>query len=102
MRDWDARSVFDASVSALCAYSKQRIAPMIEESSALRDLVADTRSRDSGNTVLAKEFAGGVLVITRVLGGKGARVAASSLDPNSEIGGSPRGDAACVGVSRGC
>jgi|APCry1669192522_1035417.scaffolds.fasta_scaffold00309_13 phage terminase large subunit GpA-like protein len=45
-------------------YSKQRIAPMIEESSALQDLVADSRSRDSGNTVLAKEFAGGVLVMT--------------------------------------
>jgi phage terminase large subunit GpA-like protein len=45
-------------------YSKQRIAPMIEESAALRDLVADARSRDSGNTVLAKEFAGGVLVMT--------------------------------------
>lgn len=45
-------------------YSKQRIAPMIEESSALRGMVADSRSRDSGNTVLAKEFAGGVLVMT--------------------------------------
>ncbi|MGB3490757.1 MAG: phage terminase large subunit family protein [Xanthobacteraceae bacterium] len=45
-------------------YSKQRIAPMIEESSQLRGLVADSRSRDSGNTVLAKEFAGGVLVMT--------------------------------------
>lgn len=45
-------------------YSKQRVAPMIEESPALRDSVADSRSRDSGNTVLAKEFAGGVLVMT--------------------------------------
>jgi phage terminase large subunit GpA-like protein len=45
-------------------YSKQRIAPMIEESEHLRELVADSRSRDSGNTVLAKEFAGGVLVMT--------------------------------------
>lgn len=44
--------------------SKQRIAPMIEESPALRDLVRETRSRDSGNTVLAKEFPGGVLVMT--------------------------------------
>jgi phage terminase large subunit GpA-like protein len=45
-------------------YSKQRIAPMILESAALRNLVADARSRDSGNTVLAKEFPGGVLVMT--------------------------------------
>lgn len=45
-------------------YSKQRIAPMIEESESLRVLVKDPRERDSGNTVLAKEFPGGVLVMT--------------------------------------
>jgi phage terminase large subunit GpA-like protein len=45
-------------------YSKQRIAPMIEESPALQNLVEDPKSRDSGNTVLAKEFPGGVLVMT--------------------------------------
>jgi phage terminase large subunit GpA-like protein len=44
--------------------SKQRIDPLIEESPALRRLVRPPRSRDSGNTVLAKEFAGGVLVMT--------------------------------------
>ena len=44
--------------------SKQRIAPMIEESPALRGKVKDARSRDSGNTVLAKEFPGGVLLMT--------------------------------------
>ncbi len=44
--------------------SKQRIDPLIEESDALRCLVKPARSRDSGNTVLAKEFPGGVLVMT--------------------------------------
>lgn len=44
--------------------SKQRIAPMIEESPVLRGLVKEARSRDSGNTVLSKEFPGGVLVMT--------------------------------------
>lgn len=44
--------------------SKQRIAPLIEECPALRGLVKESRSRDSGNTVLAKEFPGGVLVMT--------------------------------------
>ena len=44
--------------------SKQRIEPLIEESEALRKLVSDPRSRDSGNTVLAKDFPGGVLVMT--------------------------------------
>jgi phage terminase large subunit GpA-like protein len=44
--------------------SKQRIDPLIEESVVLRKLVSTPRSRDSGNTVLAKEFPGGVLVMT--------------------------------------
>jgi len=44
--------------------SKQRIEPLIEESEVLRKLVRDPRSRDSGNTVLSKDFPGGVLVMT--------------------------------------
>ena len=44
--------------------SKQRIDPLIEECPDLRQLVKPARSRDSGNTVLAKEFPGGVLVMT--------------------------------------
>jgi phage terminase large subunit GpA-like protein len=44
--------------------SKQRIDPLIEESDVLRQLVKSPRSRDSGNTVLSKEFPGGVLVMT--------------------------------------
>jgi phage terminase large subunit GpA-like protein len=44
--------------------SKQRVDPLIEESPVLRELVSDPRSRDSGNTMLAKEFPGGLLVMT--------------------------------------
>jgi len=44
--------------------SQQRIDPLIEESPALRALVAPARSRDSGNTVLAKRFPGGQFVLT--------------------------------------
>jgi len=44
--------------------SKQRIDPLIEESETLSALIAPARSRDSGNTVLSKEFRGGVLVLT--------------------------------------
>lgn len=44
--------------------SKQRLAPMIEETPVLRDRIADNRARDGGNTMLVKEFQGGVLVIT--------------------------------------
>ena len=44
--------------------SKQRIEPQIEDSAVLRDRVKPARSRDSGNTILSKEFPGGVLVMT--------------------------------------
>jgi phage terminase large subunit GpA-like protein len=53
--------------------SKQRIDPLIESSAVLRKLVSSPRSRDSGNTVLAKEFPGGLLVLTGANSGVGLR-----------------------------
>lgn len=44
-------------------FSKTRVAPMIRESPVLRALVGDARSRDSGNTLLVKEFPGGHLTL---------------------------------------
>ena len=43
--------------------SKTRIAPLIEESPRLRDKVRDPKARDSSNSMLAKEYPGGVLVL---------------------------------------
>ena len=43
------------------AFSKDRLATMIRDSEKIRDCVNDPRSRDSGNTVLSKKFAGGNL-----------------------------------------
>ena len=45
-------------------FSRQRIDPLIAESSVLRERVKPARSRDAGNTVLSKEFPAGLLVIT--------------------------------------
>src|SRR5437870_2942673 len=53
--------------------SKQRIAPMIEASPVLHERVAESRSRDSGNTVQVKEFEGGLLIITGANSGAGLR-----------------------------
>ena len=53
--------------------SKQRIAPLIEDCPALRGRVKEARSRDSGNTVLAKEFPGGILVMVGANSAKGLR-----------------------------
>lgn len=44
--------------------SKQRIAPMIEATPVLSSRVAPARERDSGNSLFAKEFAGGTLIMT--------------------------------------
>src|SRR3546814_15428155 len=44
--------------------SKQRIDALIEESPAIQERIAPARSRDPGNTILAKEFHGGVTVVT--------------------------------------
>ena len=46
------------------AFSKDRLASMIRDSEKIRHCVKDPRSRDSGNTVLSKKFAGGNLTIT--------------------------------------
>ncbi|MCP4545938.1 MAG: phage terminase large subunit family protein [bacterium] len=45
------------------AFAKDRLAPMIRDTPALRGLVADPRSRDSGNTILHKTFPGGQISI---------------------------------------
>lgn len=45
------------------AWSKDRLAPMVRDSPRLAARIADAKSRDSGNTVLHKKFAGGQLTI---------------------------------------
>jgi phage terminase large subunit GpA-like protein len=44
--------------------SRGRIDPLIADSPALRERVNPARSRDAGNTMLSKEFAGGILIMT--------------------------------------
>jgi phage terminase large subunit GpA-like protein len=69
--------------------SKQRIDPLIEESEVLRGLVSNPRSRDSGNTVLAKEFPGGVLVMTGANSAVGLRSMAARYLFLDEVDGYP-------------
>lgn len=44
--------------------SKIRLAPMIEATKVLSKSITPVKSRDSGNTILMKEFKGGVLIMT--------------------------------------
>lgn len=41
------------------AFSKDRLAPMVRDTPALRHKVSDSKAKDSGNTILHKSFAGG-------------------------------------------
>jgi phage terminase large subunit GpA-like protein len=53
--------------------SKTRIDPMIDASPILRERIAPARSRDSGNTMLQKEFPGGVLMLVGANSASGLR-----------------------------
>lgn len=44
-------------------YSKQRISPMVTECPTLAGKVTDNKSRESSNTMLEKEFPGGILLL---------------------------------------
>jgi phage terminase large subunit GpA-like protein len=52
------------SVEVAKRFSKQRVDPLIEASAELRERVKPARARDSGNTVLQKDFPGGTLILT--------------------------------------
>lgn len=54
-------------------WSKQRLAPMIDQVPTLRAKIAPSRARDSGNTVLLKEFPGGVLIVAGANSASGLR-----------------------------
>jgi phage terminase large subunit GpA-like protein len=53
--------------------SRGRINPLIEDSPALREKVSPARSRDAGNSMLSKEFPGGILVLTGANSATGLR-----------------------------
>jgi phage terminase large subunit GpA-like protein len=77
------------TVEAAKRNSKQRIDPLIEDSKVLKGLVKDRRSRDSGNTILTKEFPGGILVMTGANSAIGLRSMAARYLFLDEIDGYP-------------
>lgn len=54
-------------------FSKQRLAPMIEETPVLRDRIANNTSREASNSMMTKEFDGGVLIISGANSAAGLR-----------------------------
>lgn len=45
------------------SFSKERLAPMIRDTPAIRNKVADVKTRDGGNTTLQKSFPGGYIAL---------------------------------------
>lgn len=61
------------SIEQVRRNSRIRIDPLIEGTPALRAKIAPSRSKDPGNTVMQKEFAGGALVMTGANSAAGLR-----------------------------
>lgn len=55
--------VIQPTVDLAKSFSKERLSPMIRDTPSLRGKVSDIKSRDSGNTVLQKTFAGGYIAL---------------------------------------
>lgn len=55
-------------------YSKRRIAPLVRDTKVLKEKISDSKSRDSNNTILSKNYPGGSLAL---VGANSARGLAS-------------------------
>ena len=54
-------------------WSRQRLMPMIQGCEALKGKIAEVKSRDTANTILVKDFIGGILMITGANSAAGLR-----------------------------
>lgn len=93
------------SVEMAKRFSKQRLDSLIENSPVLRSRVKDPRSRDSGNTMLMKEFPGGVLIMTGANSAVGLRSLPARFVLADELDGWPldadgEGDPLSLAVKR--
>lgn len=70
-------------------FSRQRLEPLIQVTPRIAAKVAPSRARDSGNTVLGKEFPGGQLVITGANSAVGLRSMPAQYAFMDEIDGYP-------------
>lgn len=68
-----AMLIVEPTVDVAKKLSQQKIQPMLTDVPALQGLVKEQRSRDSGNKILAKEFVGGMMVLTGANSGVGLR-----------------------------
>src|SRR5688572_24978270 len=87
-------------------YSKEEIAPMLRDTPCLQGLVAEPRSRDSGNTILHKKYPGGVLSMVGSNSPRGMRrvsrriILFDEIDGYDHEGAGKEGDQIALGKRR--
>jgi terminase, large subunit len=78
-------------------YSKEEIAPMLEDTPVLRGLVSEAKSKDGSNTILAKNYPGGTLGIVGANSARGFRRVSRRIAIFDETDGYPVGGAGSEG-----
>ncbi len=86
-------------------YSKEELAPMLRDTPALENLVGDSRSRDSNNTILKKSYSGGFIVLVGANSARGFRRMSMPIVLFDEVDGYPpsagqEGDQIKLGIIR--
>lgn len=97
--------VIQPTVEMAKSWSKEQLAPMLRDTPALRGRVRDPKSRESGNTIQQKTFAGGVLSILGANSGTGFRMRSIRVFFGSEVDAWPtsagsEGDPVELGINR--
>ncbi len=86
-------------------YSKEEIAPMLRDTPVLRGLVAESKAKDSDNTIVAKQFPGGSLTMVGANSPRGFRRVSRRVVLFDEVDGYPpsagaEGDQIKLGIRR--
>lgn len=81
--------VVQISIDEAQKWSVEKLTPMLRDTPRLRDKVASSRSRDSGNTILAKNYPGGHLGIVGANAPSGLRARPRRVVIFDEIDGYP-------------
>ena len=97
--------VVQPTIEDAAGYSKEEIAPMIRDTKVLTNLVSDAKTRDSNNTILQKQFPGGVLSLVGANSARGFRRVSRRIVLFDETDGYPasagtEGDQIKLGLAR--
>ena len=97
--------VVQPTIEDASGYSKEEIEPMIRDTKVLTNLVSDAKTRDSNNTILQKQFPGGVLSLVGANSARGFRRVSRRIVLFDETDGYPasagtEGDQIKLGIAR--